>query len=165
MLLGIVLHAALFLVPDAPWYVRDEKASWDLPYAAIVGAIHGFRMLVFFLISGFFTAMLWQRRGLRGLLKQRLLRVGLPLLAGCVTIIALTVWLGLFVVPGLDLAAVSPEGTPPVAMGVWLWLSSWSRDFHHLWFLWHLLWLVGLFALLARLGLKFTHPWAWWSLA
>ena len=129
MLLGIVLHAALFLVLDVPWHVHEEKASWDLPYAAIVGAIHGFRMPVFFLISGFFTAMLWQHRGLRGLLKQRLLRVGLPLLTGCVTIIPLTVWLGLFVVPGLDLAAVFPEGTPPVAMGVWFWLFSWLRDF------------------------------------
>ena len=69
MLLGIVLHAALFLVPDA-WPVLDKKASASLPYDDIVNVIHGFRMPVFFLLSGFFTAMLWQRRGLGGVLKQ-----------------------------------------------------------------------------------------------
>ena len=81
MLLGIVLHAALFLVPDA-WPVLDKKASASLPYDDIVNVIHGFRMPVFFLLSGFFTAMLWQRRGLGSVLKHRLQRVGLPLLGG-----------------------------------------------------------------------------------
>ena len=162
MLLGIVLHAALFLVPDA-WGVLDKKASDDLPYGDVVSAIHGFRMPVFFLLSGFFTAMLWQRRGLAGVLRQRLLRVGLPLLAGCFTIIPLSSWVWI-VTTDYDLAKDFPEGTPAVAMAVGVWLFSWLDDFHHLWFLWHLLWLVGLFALLARLGLTFTHRWAWWTL-
>ena len=162
MLLGIVLHAALFLVPDA-WPILDKKASNDLPYGDVVSAIHGFRMPVFFLLSGFFTAMLWQRRGLGGVLKQRLQRVGLPLAVGCVTIVPLSTWVWILVTD-YNLAKDFPAETPVAVMAAWIWLLSWLDTFHHLWFLWHLLWLVGLFALLTRLGLTFTHRWAWWTL-
>lgn len=69
MLLGIVLHALLWFIPVAwpiqePWaYSRPVETN---AYAYLLSAIHGFRMPVFFLIGGFFTAMLWQRRGWRG---------------------------------------------------------------------------------------------------
>ena len=162
MLLGIVLHAALFLVPDA-WPVLDRKASESLPYDDIVNVIHGFRMPVFFLLSGFFTAMLWQRRGLGGLLRQRLQRVGLPLAVGCVTIVPLTAWVWI-VTSDYDLAKDFPAETPVIVMAAFVWLFTWLESFHHLWFLWHLLWLVGLFALSVRLGVTFTHRWAWWTL-
>ena len=161
MLLGIVLHAALFLVPDA-WPVLDRKASESLPYDDIVNVIHGFRMPVFFLLSGFFTAMLWQRRGLGGLLRQRLQRVGLPLAVGCVTIVPLTAWVWI-VTSDYDLARDFPAETPVIVMAAFVWLFTWLESFHHLWFLWHLLWLVGVFALLVRLGVTFTHRWAWWA--
>ena len=162
MLLGIVLHAALFLVPDA-WPVLDKKASASLPYDDIVNVIHGFRMPVFFLLSGFFTAMLWQRRGLGGVLKQRLQRVGLPLVVGCFTIVPLTTWVWL-VVTDYNIAKDFPAETPVLVMAAFVWLFSWFESFHHLWFLWHLLWLVGLFALSVKLGVTFTHRWAWWAL-
>ena len=162
MLLGIGLHAALFLVPDA-WPVVDKKASDDLPYGDVVSAIHGFRMPVFFLLSGFFSAMLIERRGLHGLLRQRLQRVGLPLLVGCFTIIPVMSWVWI-ATTGYDLAKDFPEGTPAFEMAFGVWIFSWLDDLHHLWFLWHLLWLVGLYALLVRLGLTFTHRWAWWTL-
>ena len=42
--------------------------------------IHGFRMQLFFLISGFFTAMLWRKQGLRNLLKHRAKRILVPLI-------------------------------------------------------------------------------------
>ena len=162
MLLGIVLHAALFLVPDA-WPVVDKQASDDLPYDHVVSAIHLFRMPVFFLLSGFFSAMLVGRRGLRGLLRQRLMRVGLPLLAGCFTIVPLTAWAWI-ATTGYDLAKDFPPGASALDMAVGVWLFAWLDSFHHLWFLWHLLWLVGVYALLVRLGLTFTHRWAWWAL-
>ena len=54
--------------------------AWALPYFHLVQLVHGFRMPVFFLLSGFFCALLWQRRGLRGLLKNRILRIALPLI-------------------------------------------------------------------------------------
>ena len=89
MLLGIGLHAA---IPFVPWRGDDETGVWLLD--VFVGFVHGFRMPLFFVISGFFTAMLWRRRGLRSLIRHRLRRVGLPLLVGCFTIIP-AVWIGI----------------------------------------------------------------------
>ena len=93
MLLGIGLHAA---IPFVPWRGEGDTSGWLLD--VFVAFVHGFRMPLFFLISGFFTAMLWRRRGLRSLIRHRLRRVGLPLLVGCFTIIP-AVWIG--VIAGL----------------------------------------------------------------
>ncbi len=91
MLLGIALHGALsfFPMPDAGWSIHDVRQS--SVFGLFTALIHGFRMPLFFLISGFFTAMLWRKRGLRSLLKQRFKRVFLPLMIGMVTIIP-AVW-------------------------------------------------------------------------
>lgn len=86
MLLGIGLHAALAFLPGF-WPVQDNMADFSGPFDEFFVAVHGFRMPVFFLMSGFFTAMLWRRRGLKRLIKHRLLRIGLPLLLGMVTVI------------------------------------------------------------------------------
>ena len=84
MLLGIALHAGLSLTPF-PWPVQDTRQSeW---YGLLFAAVHGFRMPLFFLLSGFFTAMLWRSRGLKALLSHRLRRVLLPLLLGMVTVV------------------------------------------------------------------------------
>ncbi|MHC4273664.1 MAG: acyltransferase family protein [Planctomycetota bacterium] len=95
MLLGIALHAALSFM-DFPWVVQDRARAPEIGF--VVSAIHGFRMPLFFLLSGFFTAMLWRKRGLGGLLKQRALRIALPLALGCVTIVpamwVIVIWAG-----------------------------------------------------------------------
>ena len=83
MLLGIVLHASLAYI-GIQWIVSDEQTSPALSVA--VSAIHGFRMPLFFLLSGFFTAMLYQRRGPKGLIAHRLKRIALPLAIGTVTV-------------------------------------------------------------------------------
>jgi peptidoglycan/LPS O-acetylase OafA/YrhL len=95
MLLGIVLHGALSFIPatwvgkESLWIVEDSQAA---PWAGLVfTAIHGFRMPLFFLISGFFTAMLWRKRGLKSLLAHRFRRIFLPLLIGMFTIVP-AVW-------------------------------------------------------------------------
>jgi peptidoglycan/LPS O-acetylase OafA/YrhL len=84
MLLGIVLHAALSFAP-IPWTVKDSQQN-DF-YYGLFAFLHGFRMPLFFMLSGFFTAMLWRKRGLGGLIKQRLKRIALPLFIGCLTIV------------------------------------------------------------------------------
>ncbi|RMF43140.1 MAG: glucan biosynthesis protein [Planctomycetota bacterium] len=84
MLLGIVLHAALSFSP-IPWTVKDRFQSDS--YYVLFAAIHGFRMPLFFMLSGFFTAMLWRRRGLWAMLLHRARRIGLPLFLSCLTII------------------------------------------------------------------------------
>ncbi len=89
MLLGIALHAGLSFITFG-WVVQDSKTHWafDLAFAAI----HGFRMPVFFVMSGFFTAMLWRRRGLRSLLWHRVRRIALPLALCMVTVIPAMNW-------------------------------------------------------------------------
>ena len=90
MLLGIVLHAGLSFMPF-PWPVQDTRQS-DF-FGLLLAAIHGFRMPVFFVLSGFFTAMLWRGRGLKPVLSHRLRRVLLPFLLGLVTIVPAMNWI------------------------------------------------------------------------
>ncbi len=87
MLLGIALHAALSFA-TLPWIVQDSRQN-DA-FGVFVAAVHGFRMPLFFLVSGFFTAMLWRRRGLHALLRQRIFRIVFPLVLGLFTIIPAT---------------------------------------------------------------------------
>ena len=145
MLLGIVLHAFLFLIPQA-WPIQHPDPP-ALLYWTALNAIHGFRMPVFFLLSGFFTAMLWERRGLRQLGLHRAKRIALPLALGCITVIPVNVW-------------AFTEGRFAIAY----WPFYWLHGFHHLWFLWMLLWLCAVFLVLARLGVKFSHSMLWWML-
>ena len=93
MLLGIGLHASLAFFPAA-WWVQDRTSGFDGLFDEFLWAVHGFRMPVFFLMSGFFTALLWRRRGLGALLNHRLRRVALPLLIGLFTIVPLTSLVG-----------------------------------------------------------------------
>lgn len=87
MLLGVVLHGALSLTL-LPWPVHDEAAAPRLD--ALFFWIHSFRMPLFFLLSGYFSVLLWQRRGLGGLLRQRALRVLTPFAIAVFTILPLT---------------------------------------------------------------------------
>ena len=151
MLLGIVLHAALFFVPDL-WSKANTTEGYPAEvsgiYSLLFFAIHGFRMPVFFLLSGFFTALLWQRRGLRQLAIQRLKRIGLPLAIGFFTVIPITTFAFLW--------AFDAE------FQLFWWPFIWLSTLSHLWFLWLLLWLCAGFILAAKLGVKFSHPVFWW---
>jgi peptidoglycan/LPS O-acetylase OafA/YrhL len=88
MLLGIGLHGALAYVTFPYWPAYDTHHSvW---FDLFVEMIHGFRMPLFFLLSGFFTTMLWRRRGLASLIKHRVKRILLPLLLFMITVIPIT---------------------------------------------------------------------------
>ena len=83
MLLGIALHASLSFFAF-PWPVHDTQRSDLLPLFLV--AVHGFRMPLFFLLSGYFTMLVYRRRGLRSLLEQRSMRIFLPLVIATATI-------------------------------------------------------------------------------
>ena len=76
MLLGIVIHGLLSFVGWSVWPVQDVNQS-EL-YGIPVMFIHGFRMSLFFFVSGFFTMMMWEKRGSAGLLVHRSKRIVLP---------------------------------------------------------------------------------------
>lgn len=147
MLLGIALHAALPFFAGI-WPVPEPSASTGGYFDEFVQAVHGFRMQVFFVLSGFFTAMLLHRRGLRALVAHRTQRVLVPLLVGVVT-----------VVPLIELAAAGamlPEGGfSGVGTGAPTnteWFTP-RQNLHHLWFLWFLCLYLAVFAL-ARAALQ-----------
>ncbi len=122
MLLGIALHASMSYI-GLPMWVGQEPPSEALK--TFFWAVHGFRMPLFFLLSGFFTAMLFTRRGLGGLLRHRAKRIGLPLLIGSFTIVPLT-WAVL--IGGIVLSAASPQ--PPADEGAPtdLWSAAKAGD-------------------------------------
>jgi glucans biosynthesis protein C len=131
LLLGIVLHATMSFLPgfgDVGWPIVDASPSTTL--AVVYFVIHIFRMALFFLIAGFFARLLVVRLGPSGFCKQRLRRIGLPLLAAMVVILPLSLVPLVLVVrshsaPGSGAAAMlRPEG------GI-----AWG----HLWFLYLLL--------------------------
>ena len=47
---------------------------------------------------------------------------------------------------------------------IWVFALGWVFGLQHLWFLWMLLLLVGLFIGITALGIKLTHRWVWWIL-
>ena len=81
MLLGIVLHGLLSFVDIPIWPAQDLYQNQQI-FGLLQHAIHGFRLPLFFLLSGFFTMMLWKRRGARALAKHRAIRILIPLVVG-----------------------------------------------------------------------------------
>ena len=72
MYLGILLHATLTLLP---WHGDYEMKEG---YSLLLLFIHGFRMPLFMIISGFFTEMIIRRYGVSQFIDKRLRRIGLP---------------------------------------------------------------------------------------
>lgn len=143
MWLGVVLHVAVnhMQAPSMlPWKDSQSSPVADL----ILILIHAFRMPVFFMLAGFFVARMVEQRGHVGMLKNRLRRIGLPLLvfwpmlALVIGILAMMfVHLMQRGVVGFDpgLMPQAPAGQSPIGR-------------MHLWFMFDLLWLYGVSALL-----------------
>ena len=87
MLLGILLHGMISFVPTPIWPAQDVNQS-EL-YGIPLAAIHGFRMPIFFFVSGFFTMMMWKKHGTLQLLAHRFKRIVLPLVLSGIVFIPL----------------------------------------------------------------------------
>lgn len=143
LLAGIVLHAIMSFLPgfrEVNWPLSDNSTSAGLGVLYFV--IHLFRMSLFFIIAGFFARLLYHRLGTGGFIKNRLRRIGLPLIAFYLVVMPLTViaiiWgarqLGIQGPPKME--SPIPIIGPPVPWG-------------HLWFLYLLLVIYAL-AMMAR---------------
>jgi fucose 4-O-acetylase-like acetyltransferase len=135
MWLGIVLHVAVIHLEGPsplPWH--DDRST---PVADLLMAfIHAFRMPVFFILAGFFVALLVQRRGTRAMVRNRLQRLALPFAVFWSPIYVVSGLLALLFLHrmergtwGID-QSLLPQGTS-VPQG---------PSTMHLWFLWMLLW-------------------------
>nr|WP_255630804.1 acyltransferase family protein [Novosphingobium sp. FKTRR1] len=140
LLLGIPFHVAttaiMILSPEAPGF-REAPAI-----ALSLSLIHTFRMSAFFMLSGFFAAMVREKRGQGPWFADRLIRVGVPLVASVASLAVIQYHLKV----GLS--------------------EQWAGGFHglplafeHLWFLIVLLLFVCTFSLFPLRWRSAGAPW------
>jgi peptidoglycan/LPS O-acetylase OafA/YrhL len=167
MLLGIILHAAwLYLAAPPPTMPIPTDPNNSVAFDLIFAFIHSFRMPTFFVLAGFFTALLVEKRGLAGAYKDRARRVLAPLAAGIVTILPVTglllidFWLSARfeshdLIPDLkDLATLGREMVAKAPPGT---AHPDQPTLGHLWFLYYLCYfylLIPLCRFLVRQSLK-----------
>lgn len=135
MSLGIVIHTAQVYSPE-PWRVTGPESSPFFAY--VIDAIHGFRMHSFYLIAGFFAAMLLSRYSVKRYLKTRFIRLGVPLLFCGLTINSL-----------IHILSYDNHKLGLSAFTLSYWLGGGWLD--HLWFLANLLVYLMLVAGLVKL--------------
>ncbi|WP_225608651.1 acyltransferase family protein [Comamonas sp. CMM01] len=153
MWLGIVLHVAVIHMAGAqllPWRDNQTTPAADL----LVAFIHAFRMPVFFILAGFFVALLLTQRGAAATVRHRLRRLALPfalfwppLFAACAVLAMLFMHRMARGTWGLD------PGLAPAAEGM---AAHTGLNTLHLWFLWLLFWL----SVLTPLVQKALQRWA-----
>lgn len=133
MLLGVVIHSAMSYSSsdDRSWPLRAKDTSNFFFFG--VDFLHSFRMPVFFLIAGFFGALLYYTQGPEKMLKNRFRRIFLPFL---VFLFALNP----FVMYAFKYCKAVFNGETPVSSGIHF-SSIWSYipfGLFHLWFLYYL---------------------------
>lgn len=153
LLLGIAFHATMSFLPTPPgvnaWIVMDTSRSTALGLTFFT--LHMFRMSAFFVLAGFFGHMSFHKKGWRGFVRDRLKRIGIPLVAGWPILFALIV--GASIYGAMVMAHGKPLPPPPPYAGFPAFPLT------HLWFLYSLLQLYaatlilrGLVALIDRRG-------------
>ena len=113
MLLGIVLHASEFYLAAPPPQLAGLPIDRNTSYLfdVVFHFIHSFRMPLFFLLAGFFAALLVEKRGLAGTYRDRAARVLSPLVAGAITVVPITLFgmLGLIIAIRFSVMQLLPE--------------------------------------------------------
>jgi glucan biosynthesis protein C len=78
----MMIHLSITYGGEGSWYYKEGRA--DMLSTIVLswhnGTVQAFSMGLFFLIAGYFTASSCDRKGARQFLKDRLLRLGIPLL-------------------------------------------------------------------------------------
>jgi glucan biosynthesis protein C len=74
----VVIHGAVNYAsgPDTIWPYQTADANYF--YYILVDFIHTFRMPTFFIMSGFFAALLFYKKGAKEMIKNRFLRIFMP---------------------------------------------------------------------------------------
>lgn len=133
MLTGVVFHAALaYSVLAHPFWPTADKGQ-SLIVDAFAWFVHLFRMPLFFVVAGFFAALLVQKRGIGGMLKNRFMRIVLPLIAFWPLVYFSMSWL-------IRTAITEVEHLSPLLQMIKPWLANPQAPtapptLVHLWFL------------------------------
>jgi peptidoglycan/LPS O-acetylase OafA/YrhL len=127
MLLGIYLHVVVAYAPLGGWPFKQPELTGSL--IGTVVFIHIFRMPVFYVMAGFFAALLYARYGVRRAIANRAYRIVVPFVVGWLIVFPLVILLQGWGKLGLARTwAGILAGTVP----------SWAHPLH-LWFLEYLL--------------------------
>ncbi len=140
LLLGLLLHSLSEVVHALP------PGGVQSLYVRIIDGIHMFRMPAFFALSGYLGALLYDARGWRAFASNRLKRICGPF-AVFMPVLALTL---AFLEKLMAFAFASPQSEPLMrALEAKLYANGWwLLELRHLWFLWHLIIIVGVFLIL-----------------
>lgn len=142
MVLGIVFHGVqmYYVTLGADDYYRDPSRSYAMD--AILVLTNTFRMPVFYMLSGFFAALLLARRGRAGMLRNRYDRIVVPFLI-------------FLPVSAIVMTALTVLGQNVLATGTWGFdmahaahKSLWNKT-HNLWFLYYLAMFIGVSVMIA----------------
>lgn len=143
MLLGIVLHGAqMYMTMDLGFdYYRDPQQSPTMDGVLIF--VNTFRMPVFFFLSGFFTALLYERYAIAGMLRNRFKRIVLPF------VLFLPPLALLLTLQWVSASQLMQTGSLGLDTAYVQYPRLLYNNTHHLWFLYYLIFiLAGLTVLL-----------------
>jgi len=139
MALGIVLHASLPYFNTYEIWPSDDGES--LVIWVVFEFIHIWRMPLFFILGGFFGALVVQKRSWKSYRNQRWRRIGLPLIVFLPLIALVMPYIWLYGLQGSIKGGVEIES----------YFNPW-----HLWFLFHLLIFVIVMAIWNLSGQLFS---------
>jgi glucan biosynthesis protein C len=134
MFLGIYLHAVVAYSPNGGWPFKPPQLTTTLDFSMIL--IHVFRMPVFYVMAGFFAALLLQRYGSRRAVANRFWRIVVPFVVGWIVIYPLVMFM----------SALGRRGLDPAIDFI---LSGRFLDYAHPMHLWFLEYLIVLYVLAA----------------
>lgn len=169
MLAGVVFHAALAHSPLMHMIWPAADAGRSVLVDMVAWFLHMFRMPLFFVVAGYFAALLVARRGIAGLFRNRCARVLLPLVLFLPIVLFSMHWLT------VEAAATVANPSPALA-----WIRGYIDEhgalpampgWAHLWFLFYLMvftvlvWVASALEL-GRIGNRIAnlHP-GWWVAA
>jgi glucan biosynthesis protein C len=134
MFAGVLFHASLAYSPLMhPYWLTADRGQW-VGVDVAVWFLHLFRMPLFFVIAGFFAAWQVARRGVGGMLRNRVARILIPLVLFWPLVTGSIGWFTEQAAREVTqaspvLALIREDALPPL-----------PPSLTHLWFLYYLLW-------------------------
>jgi glucan biosynthesis protein C len=156
MLAGVLFHAALAYSPLIHPYFPTADRAQSAWVDVLAWFFHLFRMPVFFVVAGYFASRMLARRGMGGLIRDRLWRIVLPF----AVFLPLITW-------ALAASTAHAVATVRHPSPVLAWLAEIGQladpprlppGTGHLWFLWYLMFFYVLLWIARTLGLGRVAP-------
>ena len=150
MLLGLVIHSAMtynVTYHGDSWFIKDPETT-HIFSDFMVFFIHSFRIPIFFLLGGFFGAMLFYERGVMRMVKNRISRIVFPFI-----VFLFLLWP--FIIFAFSYTnAVFLKQDNPLVMALEPFknvIILLPRKTSHLWFLYYLAIITGTFVIIGHL--------------